>query len=449
MSQRSIGRRRFLGLAVGAAAGATLASGAGPFVRRARAQTKTVRLLTTETDPNSVRVLRELIGEYERGTPGVKIEPEFLSWGDIYPKLMAAMAARNPPEIVYFEDMQAAKFASEGLLSPADDLVNALGRDRFLPGALKALQYQGQVAAVPATAQSDATFYRADWYRETKLAPMQTWDDQLRVGKALTDAGKGRYGVNLPMGSARYTALIFVVEAWCNGGRFFGRDGKLAMDKSPNLERIAETLDYWKEASKFAPPGVTQFTWLEVMQSYYTEKNAHSRYAPRLMTQLERNAPKLVSPEATQLVANPRGPRGVNAAYLITKGYGFLKGSQAVEEAKKFVAWTFDTDRYVRYLHTVPGHMGPTLADVAKSDKYLSQPLIQANLPVQRKFLEIMADPNTMPIHMEDGGFNLNAVQLLDGPHLIEMVQSVIIRNDAARSAVTRAAERLRSAGVA
>lgn len=446
---RNINRRQFV-IGLGAATmGAAATMPLGPFVRRASAQVKTVRLLTTETDPNSVRVLKELAAEYEKGNPGVKIEPEFLSWNDIYPKLMGAMAAKNPPEIVYFEDMQAAKFASEGLLAPAEDVVNAVGRERFLPAALKALQAQNQVWAIPTTLQSDATFYRADWYRDKGLAPMQTWNDQLRIAKALTDASKGRYGINLPMGSTRYTALIFMVEAWCNGARFFGRDGRLAMDKSPNLERLVKTLDYWKEAAKYGPPGIAQFTWLEIMQSYYTEMNAHCRYAPRLMTQLERNAPKLVPPEVTQLVANPRGPHGVNAAYLITKGYGFLKGSRAVDDAKKFVVWTFDTDRYIRYLHTVPGHMGPALVDVAKSDKYLNQPLIKANLPVQRKFLEIMADQHTMPIHMEDGGFNMNAVQLLDGPHLIEMAQSVIISNDAPRAAVIRAADRLRAAGIA
>ena len=447
--KQAISRRRFIRVGGVATAGAVAGSMIGPFVRRAPAQTKVVRLLTTETDPNSVRVLKELIGEYEQTNPGVKIEPEFLSWGDMYPKLLAAVAAKNPPEVVYLEDMQIAKFAKEGLLLSAADVVNAVGRERFIPALLKVIRVGNEDWAVPATLQSDATFYRTDWYREKGLAPMETWDDYLRIGKALTDASKGQYGVNLPMGSARYTALIFVVDAWCNGARFFDRSGSLAIDKAPNSDRIAETLDFWKEASKYGPPGITQYTWLEVMQSYYTEKNAHSRYAPRLMTQLERNAPKLFSPEVTQVTENPRGPRGVRAAYLVTKGYVFMKGARATEDAKKFVRWSMETGRYIKYLHTVPGHMGPTLADVAKSDRYFDHPMIKANLPVQRKFVEIMGKPTSMPIHMEDGGLNLNATQLLDGPALIEMVQSVIIKNDPAKAAVTRAAQRLRSAGVA
>lgn len=447
--KQTVSRRGFIRVAGTATAGAVVGTMVGPLVRRAPAQVKTVRLLTTETDPNSVRVLKELIAEYEQATPGIKVEPEFLSWGDMYPKILAAVAAKNPPEVAYLEDMQIAKFAKEGLLLSADDVVNAVGRERFIPALLKVIRVSNQDWAVPATLQSDATYYRADWYREKGLAPMEIWDDYLRIGKALTDAGKGRYGVNLPMGTSRYTALIFTVYAWTNGARFFDRNGNLAMDKSPNLERIAETLDFWKEASKYGPPGITQFTWLEVGQSYYTERNAHSHYAPRLMTLFERHAPKLISPEVTQVVENPRGPHGVRASYLITKGYVFLKGSRAPEEAKKFIRWSMETDRYIKYLHTVPGHMAPTLADVAKSEKYFDNPLIKANLPVQRKFIEIMARPTSMPTHMEDGGLNLNAVQLLDGPAVIEMVQSVIIKNEPAKAAVTRAAQRLRSAGVA
>ncbi len=138
---------------------------------------------------------------------------------------------------------------------------------------------------------------------------METWDDYLRIAKALTDGSKNRYGVNLPMGSSRYTVWIFTPYAWSNGARYFDRNGTLVMDKSPNLERFAETLDCWKESPKYGPPGISQFTWLEMMQSYYTEQNAHCDYAPRLMTQLERNAPKLVPPEITQLTDTPRTAR--------------------------------------------------------------------------------------------------------------------------------------------
>lgn len=445
--RQAMSRRAFIRTAAAATVAAT-AGAVGTPIGRATAQTKSVRLLTTETDPNSVRALKELLAEYEQANPGIKIEPEFLSWGDMYPKILAAVAAKSPPEVVYLEDMQIAKFAKEGLLLPAADVVNAIGRERFIAAALKAVRVMGEDFAVPATLQSDATFYRADWYRAKGLAPMETWDDYLRIAKALTDTGQGRYGVNLPMGTSRFTPLIFMVYAWTNGGRFFDRSGALAMDKSPNLERIAETLDFWREASKYGPPGIAQFTWLEVMQAYYTEKTAHSHYAPRLVIQLERHAPKLVSPEVTLVVENPRGPRGLRVSYVMTKGYVFMKGSRTPEEAKKFIRWSMEADRYIKYIHTVPGHMAPTLADVATSAKYFEHPLMKANLPVQQKFIEIMGKPTSMPIHMEDGGLNLNAVQLLDGPHVVEMVQSVIIRNTPPKTAVTQAAQRLRAAGV-
>ncbi len=443
-----VGRREFLKRTGAIGAAVTVGGMVGPFVKRVPAQVRTVRLLTTETDPNSVRVLKELIDEYQKQNPSVRLEPEFLSWGDMYPKVLSAIAAKSPPEVVYLEDVQIAKFAAEGLLLPVSDLVNSLGRDRFHTTSLKVGHMNNEDWAIPATLQSDATYYRADWYREMNVAPVQTWDDYLRAAKALTDPGKGRYGTNLPLGSSRFTAVIFIPSAWCNGARFF-EGGKLVMDKSPHLERIAETLDFWKEASKYGPPGITEFTWLEVMQNYYTERNAHSRFAPRLMTQIERYAPKLLPPDVTNITDNPRGPNGPNAAYLNVKGYVFMKGGRAVDEAKKFIMWTMETERYIKYLHTVPGHMAPALLDVAKSEAYFNNPLMKANLPVQRKFVEIMAKPSTLNWVMEDGRVNLGAVQLLDGPYLIEMVQSVMIKNQAAKAAVSMAAQRIRSTGVA
>jgi hypothetical protein len=52
-----------------------------------------------------------------------------------------------------------------------------------------------------------------------------------------------------------------------------------------------------------------------------------------------------------------------------------------------------DADRYVKHLHTVPGHLAPALTDVAKSEKYRRNPQIKANLPVQKKFLDSAAGP--------------------------------------------------------
>ncbi len=66
----------------------------------------------------------------------------------------------------------------------------------------------------------------------------------------------------------------------------------------------------------------------------------------------------------------------------------------------------------------------------------------------QQTSSEVMANPISVPIHMEHGGLILNPAQLHDGPHLVEMVQSVIITNEPAKANATDTAERLPSARV-
>ena len=65
----------------------------------APAQEKVVRLMTTETDPKTQAALKEIIAEFEKAHPGVRVSAEFASWSDINKKLVASLAAGDPPQI--------------------------------------------------------------------------------------------------------------------------------------------------------------------------------------------------------------------------------------------------------------------------------------------------------------------------------------------------------------
>lgn len=65
------------------------------------------------------------------------------------------------------------------------------------------------------------------------------------------------------------------------------------------------------------------------------------------------------------------------------QGLLFHEGKPSGGGGKEFIRWTMDANRHVKRLQTVPGHLAPTLTDVAKSEKSLRHPPIEANLPVQ------------------------------------------------------------------
>lgn len=412
---------------------------------------KKFRLLTTETDPNSVEVLKAFIAEYEVDNPDVKVEPEFLSWNDMFPRLIAAIAAKNPPEIVGLEPVIGATFVKRGLLIPVTDVINDLGRDDFFPKALELIQLGTKDEwMVPYGLGEMAMNYRADLYAKKGLKPPVTWDDYLKNCEALTEDtnGDGRidiYGANLPVGTSRFTMVVFWSEIWGNGAHIFDKDDYIVMDKSPNLERIAETLEYWKKLAKYAPPGIGEYTWFEIMQSYYTGKTAHAMFAGRIMTQINRFAPELV--KKTKATPLPHGPHGTHGSYLDGDGWTIMKGTRYPEEAKKFIKFMVTGDRHIRWLHTVPGHLMPARKSFANSKEFLAHPLLQANMQVYETNVEILQKYGTM-FQTDGGGMHYRATEVLDSPVMKSMIQSVILKGVDPKEAIRKAADKFREMGV-
>src|SRR5688572_15076319 len=115
----------------------------------ASAADKVVRVMTTETDPKTQAALKEIIAEYEKMRPGVRVSAEFASWSDINKKLLAALAAGDPPQIVTVHDFYIFELATKGIIRPVDDVVDAIGRPDFFPQTLAPYTRDGKTWGVP------------------------------------------------------------------------------------------------------------------------------------------------------------------------------------------------------------------------------------------------------------------------------------------------------------
>jgi len=82
------------------------------------ADTKVVHLWQTETEPQTMAVLNQIVAEYEKTHPDVSIKIEGLAWGDLEKKLTAALAAGTPPDATHGQPITCVSFAAKGLLRP-------------------------------------------------------------------------------------------------------------------------------------------------------------------------------------------------------------------------------------------------------------------------------------------------------------------------------------------
>ena len=168
-----------------------------------------VTLWHTEPNPKTVGVMKEIIADYEKLNPGVKVNQEPIPWGDLDQKMQAALAAGAPPDASHGQAYVERSLSAKGLLLPIDEVVESIGADDIWD-VVKKLNYHdvGQGNHYYGLAHAigtDVHIIRKDYYRKAGISvtePPKTWDEWLVQLKKLTvdTNGDGKidvYGLGL------------------------------------------------------------------------------------------------------------------------------------------------------------------------------------------------------------------------------------------------------------
>jgi multiple sugar transport system substrate-binding protein len=399
----------------------------------------TLQILSAEGDPNSVAAMKWVIGEFRKTHPTVSVEYQTVSWTDLGQKILAAMAAGTPPDIVHLDDFAASILSEQGRLEPANDVVNAIGKDDYFPIPLKAVTFNGTVWGVPFSNGFDLLWYRKDLYDKHGLKPPRTWDELLHNVKALhgnlPSVGQ-MYGIALALSNSNHTNDTVQGFMWANGATILGRDKKLAL----NAPEAVQAYTVLRELYKYGPPGAAQYGNLEVLNAFATGKVAHTNYPARMVLHIIRTNPKLA--DSVGVVVKPKGssPGARFASTLYTKAWGFPKGGKNLALAKEFVQFLQTGEREVKWAHSVPIHFWPTRKSTAESAAYRNDPTVQSRLG-QAAAKTILEEglPNAQPQLTEAGVVNRDSFKILQAHVLAKMMQKMVLGNAPTEQAVAEA----------
>lgn len=408
---------------------ATLVTGA--------ASAQTLQILSAEGDPNSVAAIKWAAAEFKKTHPSVDIEYQTVSFTEIGQKIIAATAAGSPPDIVHLDDFGASVLSAQGMLDPADDAVDAIGKSDYFPIPLKAVTFNDKVWGVPFSNGFNLLWYRKDLYEKNGLKPPKTWAELLENVKKLhgnlPDVGQ-MYGIALALNNSNHTNDTIQNFMWSNGATVLDKDGKLAID-SPEA---VEAYKYMAELFKYAPPGVAQYGNLEVMNAFATGKVAHTNYPARIVLQIIRTNPKLADSVGVVMIPKGPSPKARYAATLYSKAWGFPKGAKNTAVAKEFVKFLETGEREVRWLNSVPVHYWPPRKSTAASAEYNNNEIIQSPLgKMTAAFIVSDALPGAQPQLTEAGVVNTQSFKILQAHVLAKLMQKVVLGNIPLEKAVS------------
>ena len=307
-------------------------------------------------------VVRQLIPDFERAHPDVRVEVQQLPWSAAHQKLLTAFAGEALPDVAQLGNTWLPEFAALNALDPVEPSV--VDASDYFPGIWQTNVIDQTAYGVPWYVDTRLLFYRRDLLAEAGYArPPTTWTEWTDMLRAIKQrGGSHRYGVLLPLNEYEpLLALALQQEAPLL------RDG----DTRGNFrsEDFKRALSFYREMfdNGFAPAtSANQISnvWDEFARGAFTFYIT----GPWSIGEFKRRLPETL--QASWMTAPLPGPEG--------PGYSVAGGSSLVvfsHSPRKKAAWQLvqylsQRDVQLRF-HALTGNLPPRRS--AWSDESLRQ----------------------------------------------------------------------------
>jgi len=149
-------------------------------------------------------VIAQLLPEFERKNPGIRVEVQQLPWTAAHEKLLTGFAGDALPDLCQLGNTWIPEFAALDALAPLDKLAASskiVSAQDYFPGIWDTNVVAGGLRGIPWYVDTRVLFYRTDLLKQAGFdhAP-RSWDEWKRALAAVKDkAGPSRFAILLPL----------------------------------------------------------------------------------------------------------------------------------------------------------------------------------------------------------------------------------------------------------
>lgn len=159
------------------------------FVPQAHAET-TLNALFMAQAAYSESDVREMTERFTEANPDIKVNLEFVPYEGLHDKTVLAQGSGGGYDIVLFDVIWPAEYATNGVLVDVSDRITGAMKDEVLPGAWTTVQYQDKYYGMPWILDTKYLFYNKEMLEKAGIAnPPTTWDELAEQAKILKEKG--------------------------------------------------------------------------------------------------------------------------------------------------------------------------------------------------------------------------------------------------------------------
>lgn len=323
------------------------------------ASADTIRFWTTENQPARLAKQQEMAESFKAKT-GHSVEVIPVEEKDLGTRTTAAFASGDLPDVIYHTLQYVLPWAEAGILDVEtnSDIVDALQKKTFAPGAVSMAQFDGMTAAVPVDGWTQMVVYRKDLFDAAGLAAPNSYANIEAAVDALHNP-PSMYGFVAPNKvDENFMSQVLEHVFLANGVSPVSANGFSALDEGSTIE----VLDFYKKISKASPPG--ELYWKQSRELYFAGQAAMIIWSPFILDELaglRDSAPPTINddPTSTELASKTGivttfgGPSNSSGAAWADIRYFGVTSDANVDVASEFVTYSMK-DGYTATLSIAP-----------------------------------------------------------------------------------------------
>lgn len=228
-------------LGVTLAAGLLTGCGGGKEEKSSKGKT-TIKYATYSAGPDHLTDMDEMVAEFEKQNPDIKVDVEVIGYDDYFTKLQTQASSKTLPDVFEMNYENFTTYAGNGVLLDLSNLAKedtGFSADLLSGNSYEYFQNEGTLYGLPEKMSDVVLFYNKDLFDAVSVGYPQadwTWADLLEVSQKLTKDGV--YGIYAPV---TYNELYKVVAQ--NGGALYNEDRNATIDSTENVEALQWMLD--------------------------------------------------------------------------------------------------------------------------------------------------------------------------------------------------------------
>ncbi len=302
-----------------------------------------LRFWTISLSPTYDAYLRDLIQQFERENPNVELLWTDLPQSATRQKLMAGIAAGDPPDLVNLDTEFTLVLAQNGALTDLTGLVSKEQKDRYFPNLWEAGVYEGGTYAIPWYVTTRVIMMNAQLMQQAGLDPdkaPKTWDELDADARQVSKNTKA-VGLMPP---------IKIINDWSMAGvPVVDEIGLRPLFTDPEAVAVLERYRRLY-AEKVMPPETLTEGYKGALDRYKAGSLAFLEAGPQFLLRIKADAPSVY--EQTRLAPLPATKAGTVPA--ATMNFAIPRSSKHRELAVKLALFLTSPKAQLEFAKLVP-----------------------------------------------------------------------------------------------